>query len=99
MNPETFPDPLKFKPERWLVEDTSKMMLDLAPFSKGPRICIGLNLAWCELYLIFANILRRLDMKLLVDDDTIEDFAPVAADYFVPHWQKGYRVFVEKGKQ
>lgn len=28
------------------------------------------SLAWCELYLVFANILRRLDMKLLIDDET-----------------------------
>lgn len=28
------------------------------------------SLAWCELYLVFANILRRLDMKLLINDET-----------------------------
>ncbi|KAE9397343.1 cytochrome P450 [Gymnopus androsaceus JB14] len=92
MNPEIFSDPHTFNPDRWLAEDTSKMMLDLAPFSKGPRIC----LAWCELYLIFGNIFRRLDLKLLVTADTIEDFAGTPADYFVPQWQKDYWVFVEK---
>jgi len=98
MNPEIFPDPYTFNPERWLAEDTSKMTLDLAPFSKGPRICLGLNLAWCELYLIFANIFRRLELKLLVTEDTIEDFTAIPADYFVPQWQKDYRVFVAKVK-
>ncbi|KAF9077837.1 cytochrome P450 [Rhodocollybia butyracea] len=66
MNPEVFPDPYIFNPDRWLVEDINEMMLDLAPFSKGPRIC----LAWCELYLIFGNIFRRLDLKLHVTEDT-----------------------------
>ncbi|KAF9056858.1 cytochrome P450 [Rhodocollybia butyracea] len=65
-NPDVFPDPYTFNPDRWLVQDTSQPMLDLATFSKGPRIC----LAWCELYLIFGNILRRLDLKLHITEDT-----------------------------
>ncbi|KAE9394089.1 cytochrome P450, partial [Gymnopus androsaceus JB14] len=88
MNPEIFQTHIH----------TSKMMLDLTPFSKGHRICSGLNLAWCELYLIFGNILRRLDLKLLVTDDTIDDFAGVPADFFVPQWEKDYQVYVEKAK-
>ncbi|KAF9077841.1 cytochrome P450 [Rhodocollybia butyracea] len=96
MNPEVFPDPHTFNPDRWLVEDTNQMMLDLAPFSKGPRMCLGLNLAWCELYLIFGNILRRLDLKLLVTDDTINSFASDnCVDYLVPRWEKEYRLFVQ----
>ncbi|KAJ3734035.1 cytochrome P450 [Lentinula guzmanii] len=61
MNPDVFPDPYTFNPDRWLTGSTSEMMLDLAPFSKGPRIC----LAWCELYLIFGNIFRNFRMTLL----------------------------------
>lgn len=38
MNPDVFHDPYTFNPDRWLAADTTKMMLDLAPFSKGPRI-------------------------------------------------------------
>ncbi|KAF8831055.1 hypothetical protein HHX47_DHR1000342 [Lentinula edodes] len=39
MNPEAFPDPRTFNPDRWLLEaSTNKMGLDFAPFSKGPRI-------------------------------------------------------------
>ncbi|KAF9016362.1 hypothetical protein BDP27DRAFT_1440700 [Rhodocollybia butyracea] len=60
-------------------------MFDLAPFSKGPRICLGLNLAWCELYLIFGNIFRRLDLQLLIMEDTIDNFASNnCVNYFVP---------------
>ncbi|KAF9075802.1 hypothetical protein BDP27DRAFT_1314519 [Rhodocollybia butyracea] len=43
MNPNIFPDPYTFNPDRWLVEDSSQMMLDLAPFSKGPRMRLGLK--------------------------------------------------------
>lgn len=32
-------------------------------FSRGPRSCIGLNLAYAELYLTFAYMFRNFDMK------------------------------------
>ncbi|KIK58364.1 hypothetical protein GYMLUDRAFT_246082 [Collybiopsis luxurians FD-317 M1] len=65
MNHEIFSDPYTFNPDRWLVENTTEMMLDLVPFSKGPRQCLGLNLAWSELYLILGNIFRKLDLSLV----------------------------------
>jgi len=95
-NPDVFPDPYNFNPDRWLVKDTSRLLLDLAPFSKGLRMCLGLNLAWCELYLIFGNILRRLDLKLHITEDTIDNFrADNGVDYWLPFWKKEYRVFVQ----
>ncbi|KAF9056860.1 cytochrome P450, partial [Rhodocollybia butyracea] len=95
-NPDVFTDPYTFDPDRWLAEDTSQLMLDLAPFCKGPRVCPGLNLAWCELYLIFGNILRRLDLKLLITEDTIDNFrADTCANYWVPLWEKEYQVFAQ----
>ncbi|KIK58362.1 hypothetical protein GYMLUDRAFT_171086 [Collybiopsis luxurians FD-317 M1] len=67
MNPEVFSDPYTFNPDRWLVENTSEMMLDLVPFSKGPQIKSFLqsSLAWSELYLILGNIFRKLDLSLV----------------------------------
>ncbi|KAG0650114.1 Cytochrome P450 monooxygenase yanH [Hyphodiscus hymeniophilus] len=62
-NSETiFKNPRDFDPTRWL-EDAS---LDkwLVPFSKGPRMCLGQNLAYCELYLAFASIFRKFDLEL-----------------------------------
>ncbi|KIK55316.1 hypothetical protein GYMLUDRAFT_47885 [Collybiopsis luxurians FD-317 M1] len=96
MNPDVFPNPHEFNPERWLVSDTTDMMHDLAPFSKGPRMCLGFTLAWCELYLIFANLFRKLDLKLVMEEDTIDNFIwqeDDHRDYFVPLWNKAYRVF------
>ncbi|KIK54972.1 hypothetical protein GYMLUDRAFT_886116 [Collybiopsis luxurians FD-317 M1] len=37
MNPGIFGDPYTFNPDRWLVRDTDKMMLNFVPFGKGPR--------------------------------------------------------------
>ncbi|KAL4265469.1 cytochrome P450 family protein [Pleurotus pulmonarius] len=61
-NPELFPEPHKFSPERWLNSRASDT--HLVSFSKGPRSCLGINLAWCELYLLFANMFRKLDLEL-----------------------------------
>lgn len=43
-DPEIFPEPALFKPERWLQPDTKGgQSLDywLVAFSKGPRSCLG----------------------------------------------------------
>jgi len=61
-NPTLFPAPYEFRPERWLADPA----LDnwLVSFSRGPRMCLGINLAWVELRLSFVHIFRRLEMKL-----------------------------------
>ncbi|KAK6497772.1 hypothetical protein TWF481_012174 [Arthrobotrys musiformis] len=61
-NPDVFPDPLRFNPERWLVEDTRELEKYFMPFSRGTRICIGLNLAWGELSLALARLIRRYEI-------------------------------------
>ncbi|KAG6833557.1 hypothetical protein H0H87_005208 [Tephrocybe sp. NHM501043] len=64
-NPEIFPKPLEFRPERWLDrKNPQEMEQFLVPFSKGPRSCLGVNLAWAELYLLFANVFRKVDMEI-----------------------------------
>ncbi|MCJ1363275.1 hypothetical protein MMC16_002382 [Acarospora aff. strigata] len=68
---EIFEDALSFKPDRWLSEDAKDLEQWLVPFSRGPRMCFGVNLAWCELYIAFATMIRRFDMAL--DGTTAED--------------------------
>ncbi|EKM58550.1 uncharacterized protein PHACADRAFT_193681 [Phanerochaete carnosa HHB-10118-sp] len=63
-NEEIFPEPHAFKPERWLDPAAGSLDNWLVSFSKGPRSCIGINLAYCEMYLAFANLFRRYDMRL-----------------------------------
>ncbi|KAF3219376.1 hypothetical protein TWF191_007922 [Orbilia oligospora] len=62
-NPDIFPEPLKFNPERWLVEDTREQERYFMPFSRGARVCIGLNLAWGELSLTLARLVRRYEVS------------------------------------
>jgi cytochrome P450 len=61
-NEDIFPDPNTFRPERWL--NNSHLHRYLIPFSKGPRSCLGINLAWAELYLIVGTIFRRFNFDV-----------------------------------
>ncbi|KAF7512379.1 hypothetical protein GJ744_001947 [Endocarpon pusillum] len=70
-NPEYFPSPFSYLPERWIVadDDTSRANVELAraafcPFSLGTRSCIGKGMAMVELMLTVAYALFTLDFKL-----------------------------------
>ena len=41
-NESIFPEPLSFKPERWL-EETPEMRTAFIPFSTGARNCVGMK--------------------------------------------------------
>ncbi|KAI9459930.1 putative P450 monooxygenase [Lactarius psammicola] len=80
-SPAVFSNPDAFIPDRWLGEDAKTHEASLAAFSKGPRSCMGINLAYCELYLVIAGVFRRfdvtLDAKRLGDLTAVEHFVPV----------------------
>ncbi|KAK8023456.1 benzoate 4-monooxygenase cytochrome P450 [Apiospora marii] len=66
MDSQVFPEPERFKPERWVEaadkgEHLSKFVVS---FTRGSRICLGMNLAYAELYMTLASIIRRFDMEL-----------------------------------
>ncbi|KIY72729.1 cytochrome P450 [Cylindrobasidium torrendii FP15055 ss-10] len=79
-DPDIFESPKEFRPERWLSADGAHLENFLVPFGRGSRQCLGMNLAWAELYLIFGNILRKLDFEM--HNTGAEDFARLK-DYFV----------------
>ncbi|XP_062602729.1 cytochrome P450 2B4-like isoform X3 [Saccostrea cucullata] len=66
MDPETFPEPSKFKPERFL-DDNGRCREDLKDklisFSVGPRACLGEALAKMELFLFFVRFLQKFQIK------------------------------------
>lgn len=68
-NPYYYPEPLRFRPERWLVgEDGSTrdsvMLAESAfcAFSVGSRGCVGKNMAWLEMRIVIAKTLWRFEI-------------------------------------
>ncbi|ETS75578.1 hypothetical protein PFICI_12522 [Pestalotiopsis fici W106-1] len=56
----------KFLPERWLVPEGDPLRPSKdawRPFSLGPRICIGLELALLELRLVLVFVVRKFDIE------------------------------------
>ncbi|KAF3905966.1 hypothetical protein ABW21_db0202724 [Orbilia brochopaga] len=60
-NESAFKDPMRWNPSRWLAGDTREMDRFWMPFSRGARVCIGMNLAMSELTLTIARMTRQLE--------------------------------------
>lgn len=61
LNPEYWPDPQRFDPERFTPREVAKRpRLAYIPFGIGPRGCEGAALATVEAQLVLAVLLKRL---------------------------------------
>lgn len=94
-NSDIFTNPNAFSPDRWLdsgKERLKQMERAFAPFSRGPRQCIGLELAKEEITLVTGNVFHTFDLELF--ETTARDVS-IHRDYFAP-WapddSKGVRV-------
>ena len=72
-NPQYFPDPFSFRPERWLEKETSPEQLQIqknafAPFILGTRSCPGKAVAYMELNLAFARTFWNFDFEIAPGD-------------------------------
>lgn len=78
-DPEFFPDPFKYHPERWLV---GEKLLDgtvvtpdfiarassvFLPFSAGTRGCIGKPLAYLGISILYSTLLLKYDIRMCPD--------------------------------
>ena len=67
-DPELFERPDEFIPERWLGESGANLQKYFLPFSTGARACVGRNMAYMELTLITAALVRRYYIALSKPD-------------------------------
>lgn len=85
LDPEIFPEPREFDPDRFAraANEQPPRRLDryLVSFSRGGRSCAGINLANAELYLTVAALVSRFDMELF-DFDRARDL-DVVRDKFI----------------
>jgi cytochrome P450 len=82
-NPEYFPEPYEYRPERWLEgtgEQLEKAKSAFNPFSLGARGCIGKSVAYMELRLAVAKLVWGFEMKQVSIDGKAEK------------WQEGFAV-------
>lgn len=96
-NEEVFPESHKFKPERWLGDPAAMKKLQRynITFSRGTRQCLGMNLAWAELYLLLSTLFRRYEMELW---ETDKNCVEVEAEFFLPKMRngEGVKVMIKK---
>lgn len=99
-DPAVYAEPQLFRPERWLhrpttADDSTPLEKYLLPFGKGSRICLGMNLAYAELYMTLAAVVRGFDLQLFEtgrgDVEVVHDFVAGAARLD----SKGVRVIVQ----
>jgi len=67
-NQMAFDNPESWIPERWDIPHESKVYVQMKrhffAFGAGPRMCIGMNVAWTQLRLTLARIYSTYKTKL-----------------------------------
>ncbi len=72
LDPENFPEPTKFDPDRHLSLDGKFVPHPkVIPFSLGKRRCLGETLAKMEFYVFLATILSKFDLVKERDNDEL----------------------------
>jgi cytochrome P450 len=66
-DPRFFPEPLEFRPERFLAPSHPRFAY--FPFGAGPRQCIGEGFAWMEGVLVLATLMRAWNFEPQFEGD------------------------------
>lgn len=103
-NPDVFDNPMEFRPERFIENPGLKRYL--MTFSQGSRQCLGMQLAYTEIYLLLSELWRRFGSKEDHGEDgywelfeTDRSDVDMASDRFVPYPKadsKGIKIKVRR---
>lgn len=64
-DPDVFPEPEEFRPQRWLdLKERKRMEPYFIPFSTGARGCIGRNISYLEQTVVVASLVHRYEFAL-----------------------------------
>ena len=80
LNPNYFPDPLKFEPERWFEAKKNVHPGSYQPFGKSTKFCPGANMAT----LLLTNLVRQVLTVYELDADPNEPVVGQYAPYLTP---------------
>ena len=73
-DPEMYPQPEEFRPERWLQTEFDQQPLPLLfGFSRGPHYCLGAPLALLEATVMLSLLLRHFNWELVNGRESLED--------------------------
>ena len=78
-NPENFPEPELFKPERFLIDGKFYKNPLVCPFSVGLRNCLGKRLAEIEYFTFAAQIIH----KFKISSNEQIDLEPVSSSFLL----------------
>jgi len=91
LNSSVFPQPTEFIPERWL--EHPNLGKYLVSFTKGSRQCLGINLAYAEIYLCLANLFTTFPDISLYNTSLLD--VEIQADNYMPKASgRGVRVML-----
>ncbi|MEQ2260495.1 hypothetical protein XENORESO_019443 [Xenotaenia resolanae] len=69
----TFPEPFRFKPERWLRDGRQRPNpFGSIPFGYGVRGCVGRRIAELEMYLVLFRLIREFEIKASPNMDELK---------------------------
>ncbi|KAK4878612.1 hypothetical protein RN001_011118 [Aquatica leii] len=64
-DPEYFPEPEKFDPERFSLENKQKLNhFSYMPFGEGPRLCIGSRFAYLQMRIALSSLIQNYKFTL-----------------------------------
>ncbi|KAK8859684.1 benzoate 4-monooxygenase cytochrome P450 [Apiospora arundinis] len=93
LDPDVYPEPYEYIPERWLGRYDSRMNRNYVPFLRGSRSCLGSNLAYAQLYIYLAVLFRPGAHKMSIECDDSDIVLVRDGELGMPkHDSKGLRV-------